>query len=368
MAPASDDAEVEKTGTTNAAAAAVELLCSVSKEVSSITSVYEDLGSEAPQKCRPNDLGDFHERLNSFWTAWWFNKPIGLSPIDAARRGWVNSGYDTLTCRCCGGELKVERNESGAWLANGEPLALGSAGSSKPTAASCRAALENGHSAFCPWRSSAVRLNDPASLSDAELASGVESRRQNLAASLENQMPTVAEGSGKAADPALTLALAGWDVASKGENPTMRCFLCLRTVPVKEHDKIPTYGDSVSKIGRAADGEPPAKAARQAPAATADTLFDPFSFFDPYARHRFYCPLFCRPDEELGPVAVRLVKAREAAAAAAESSKTSTQDDEKDASKATSAIATADAAAVRAEALLRALDAILPAVEETPKA
>ena len=31
----------------------------------------------------------------------WFAKPEGLSSIDCARLGWINTGVDTLKCKAC---------------------------------------------------------------------------------------------------------------------------------------------------------------------------------------------------------------------------------------------------------------------------
>eukprot|EP00439_Symbiodinium_sp_Y106_P061867 s296_g9.t1 len=118
----------------------------------------QDLDSGPLQrKCRPDDPADFLQRLQSFRPAWWFHKPAGISPLDCARRGWVNTGLDMLRCECCGEELKIERVE-GTWLCNGKPMG---SESEVPSAAAFAEVLEQGHSGFCPWRSSQVVLNDP---------------------------------------------------------------------------------------------------------------------------------------------------------------------------------------------------------------
>eukprot|EP00441_Pelagodinium_beii_P022063 CAMPEP_0197672480 /NCGR_PEP_ID=MMETSP1338-20131121/79040_1 /TAXON_ID=43686 ORGANISM="Pelagodinium beii, Strain RCC1491" /NCGR_SAMPLE_ID=MMETSP1338 /ASSEMBLY_ACC=CAM_ASM_000754 /LENGTH=82 /DNA_ID=CAMNT_0043252591 /DNA_START=48 /DNA_END=292 /DNA_ORIENTATION=+ len=61
-------------------------------ELGPVVEVVEELESEKPRKCRPHDLSDFHRRLLSFRTHWWFNKPVGMSALAAARRGWINTG------------------------------------------------------------------------------------------------------------------------------------------------------------------------------------------------------------------------------------------------------------------------------------
>ena len=56
------------------------------------------------------DRGDLFHRLASFKAATWFCKPEAISPVECARRGWVNTAPDLLTCevrrratRCCAG-------------------------------------------------------------------------------------------------------------------------------------------------------------------------------------------------------------------------------------------------------------------------
>ncbi|KAJ1433595.1 hypothetical protein B484DRAFT_394477 [Ochromonadaceae sp. CCMP2298] len=57
-------------------------------------------------KCRPWNYPDFLTRLRSFReTAMWFAKPAALSAVECALLGWSCSGYDQLTCRCCGAEI-----------------------------------------------------------------------------------------------------------------------------------------------------------------------------------------------------------------------------------------------------------------------
>ena len=48
--------------------------------------------------CRVWDRGDLLRRLQSYKANTWFCKPPGASPLDCARRGWVNTSLDMLTC------------------------------------------------------------------------------------------------------------------------------------------------------------------------------------------------------------------------------------------------------------------------------
>merc|ERR1719221_418262 len=98
-----------------------------------------------PLRCRPGDLGDYQQRLISFRPPWWFNRPLGCSPIECARRGWANTGPDIVGCECCGAELRVARSGD-QWLVNGSPLATEGSGA----AAAWAKALSLGHGPFCP--------------------------------------------------------------------------------------------------------------------------------------------------------------------------------------------------------------------------
>eukprot|EP00913_Durusdinium_trenchii_P009262 g8703.t1 len=77
---------------------------------------------ETKTKCREEDLEEFRQRLQSFKTHWWFNKPLAVCPLAAARKGWSNIGQDTISCHLCTEELKI-RYLKGCWLANGLPMA-----------------------------------------------------------------------------------------------------------------------------------------------------------------------------------------------------------------------------------------------------
>ena len=55
-------------------------------------------GKDGGGKGRVWDRGDLLRRLQSYKAATWFCKPAAISPVECARRGWLNSGPDMLTC------------------------------------------------------------------------------------------------------------------------------------------------------------------------------------------------------------------------------------------------------------------------------
>jgi len=356
-----------------------------------------------PPKCRPTDLGDHHARLWTFRTHWWFNKPLGVSPIRCSQRGWRNVGPDTLSCECCSASLTVRQDED-TWLVNGLPLSL----TGPPSTRAWDEALSNGHGRFCPWRSHAVMSCDPAQLSDAELMEAVQDRCRGLC-SLQ-WYPMLDEGSNgreaehKGRSDAKTnvleaLARAGWDYGGCGNQGIefLRCTYCLRVVAVQSfaHTRAPGAGGVPNAISDEC-AERPVKVARcehsndvvsssidvvgsgtgkspngeimqansplpglwtprpwsstednVANAAGAGTTVPPT--MDPYALHRFYCPLYSRADDDLGPLAARIVRVHAADA------KQKAGD-----IGALTALKSARSAAERAEDLLRALEAVLP--------
>lgn len=137
-------------------------------------------------QCRPTDRGDYLRRLRSFRVPWWFKMPSDVSPIECARRGWVNIGFDVIQCECCGLEVQAEklRKDPG----------------------SCARDLVRGHSAFCPWVSHQVP--DPSKLTDREMAEDIERRIRSLRAL--RHYPVLADDAG-AAKTLKALALAGWE-------------------------------------------------------------------------------------------------------------------------------------------------------------
>lgn len=367
----------------------------------------EDGPSTGPQKCRPTDLGDHHARLWTFRTHWWFNKPLGVSPIRCAQRGWCNVGPDTLRCECCNTQLTI-RQEEGTWLVNGQPT---KALTGPLTASAWDETLSNSHGRFCPWRSHEVMSCDPTQLSDAELVENVQDRVRGLC-SLQCY-PVLDEGSNgceaeqKRSTAGKTnvleaLARAGWDYGGCGAQGTefLRCTYCLRVVAVQSfaHTRGPGAGgvpdvasddtaERPAKVARCENSSPAlsnsvgatgsgsdaasnretssinsplpglwtprpwsateGKMANTASGAGAGTTAS--SVMDPYALHHFYCPLYSRADDDLGPLSARIVRVHAADGVQKAGD-----------SGALTALNPARSAAERAEDLLRALEAVLP--------
>ncbi|KAK6148672.1 hypothetical protein DH2020_019584 [Rehmannia glutinosa] len=55
--------------------------------------------------CRPWDRDDLFRRLSTFKSMTWFAKPQVVSPLECARRGWVNVDMDTIACASCDARL-----------------------------------------------------------------------------------------------------------------------------------------------------------------------------------------------------------------------------------------------------------------------
>ncbi|KAG0375299.1 hypothetical protein BGX24_009293 [Mortierella sp. AD032] len=60
----------------------------------------------------PWSRDQFHERLETFKSSTWFDKPKQVNAIECAKRGWINKGDDRLEC-CggCGGVVIVRIDE-----------------------------------------------------------------------------------------------------------------------------------------------------------------------------------------------------------------------------------------------------------------
>jgi len=181
-------------------------------------------------KCRPKDVNQYLDRLRTFKTPWWFNRPLAISPIACAQRGWVNVAIDTIQCECCHAQIRVDR-EGEKWHVSGIMFPL-----EKSDTKEFEKALMINHSPFCPWRSVASMVN-PAKVSDRELALGVDKRLRNLQANL-TCCPVIS------LDRTLqqeieNLACAGWEYAGSDTQATtgtieyLRCVFCLRTIPVQ---------------------------------------------------------------------------------------------------------------------------------------
>ena len=274
--------------------AVAESLQAVLKQSSSAWQDVSEDDKTKKRKCREEDLDDFRQRLSTFKTHWWFNKPLAFSALAAARRGWQNAGQDQLCCPVCGAELKITCVD-GHWQANGQQL--GDASSGAP-----HEILEKGHCAFCPWRSVEVK-NDPQQYSDKELAADVDKRRAGLLAL--KHLPVVIEGEQEAANPADALASAGWEAAGTADGRDfIRCPFCLRTHIVQSF---------AYRIVNEEEGEgqrhPPMASLWTPKIRVSSDQAERMTWFDPHAFHHYYCPLFCHPQEELGVAAARMLKA-----------------------------------------------------------
>eukprot|EP00746_Dinoflagellata_sp_MGD_P087004 gnl/MRDRNA2_/MRDRNA2_34506_c0_seq1.p1 gnl/MRDRNA2_/MRDRNA2_34506_c0~~gnl/MRDRNA2_/MRDRNA2_34506_c0_seq1.p1 ORF type:complete len:414 (-),score=69.17 gnl/MRDRNA2_/MRDRNA2_34506_c0_seq1:119-1360(-) len=179
----------------------------------------DDEGLEEAISCRPASMSDYRRRLATFRVCNWFNKPLAVSPIQCARRGLVNDGYDVVRCEVC--DVRTE------WT-----------GASESSAANW---IEECHSKFCPWRCSEVVRADPAALSDADVLDGFQSRLHCLQAMVA--VPKLPEIRLKEFpdNPLKVLAALGWeyagDIGGHGrlEEHVQRiaCTSCMRTVPVQ---------------------------------------------------------------------------------------------------------------------------------------
>lgn len=224
-----------------------------------------------------------------------------------------------LRCECCAEELKIERVD-GIWLCNSKPMG---SESEVPSAAAFAEVLEQGHSGFCPWRSSQVVLNDPLRECDQAVADDVEKRRLGLLKGLRH-IPVVSAEGKEVEDAAKALALAGWEFYESPEDQTemFRCYICLRT-----HSVFAFLHRAVEPEDSGGGGEPPDKKQRTRPPPevpyssawtpevrvtspkASQTDATTKGMFDPYTSHRFYCPLYCRPEGQLSPAAKRLLDA-----------------------------------------------------------
>lgn len=341
--------------------------------------------------CRPVNVSDFRRRVASFRAPWWFNRPVGLSPIACAGRGWSNSGPDIAECECCGATLQtysaadetgVCGKEAKEWLVNGQPVPVQSVASRRPWPV-----VSEAHSIFCPWRSCIAAPAEPDRYSDKELAEAVKRRAEGLRG--VRHLPALPEGVQGQVDVATALARAGWEPISagstegaKGEKQADKlarnikahaqphnlgdllcCSICLRTVAVRSFSHF-----EVGTSSRPSALRPPDKDLwTPRPRGGLSTVSAGQALFDPYALHRFYCPLYSRGDEELQPLAVRIIRASAAAAAAdagaaavSSTGSTSLSCGDTIPTAKPNGPSIAEAAVARAEELLQALDALLP--------
>ncbi|XP_020571916.1 uncharacterized protein LOC110018814 [Phalaenopsis equestris] len=94
---------------------------------------------EKSAPCRPWDRGDLIRRLTTFKAMTWFGKPKVISPLNCARRGWINVEMDVIVCEACGARLFFSTPPS--WAIQQVEKA----------AAVFSLKLDNGHKLLCPW-------------------------------------------------------------------------------------------------------------------------------------------------------------------------------------------------------------------------
>ncbi|XP_058087249.1 uncharacterized protein LOC131234413 [Magnolia sinica] len=89
--------------------------------------------------CRPWDRGDLLRRLATFKSMTWFGKPKVVSPVNCAKRGWVNVEMDIIACEACGSRLLFSTPSSWTQLQVEKAAAVFSL------------KLDSGHKVLCPW-------------------------------------------------------------------------------------------------------------------------------------------------------------------------------------------------------------------------
>uniref|UniRef100_A0A0E0FPB8 C3HC-type domain-containing protein n=1 Tax=Oryza nivara TaxID=4536 RepID=A0A0E0FPB8_ORYNI len=92
-----------------------------------------------PPPCRPWDRADLMRRLATFKAMTWFAKPKVISPVNCARRGWINIEPDVITCEAC--EARLLFSTPSSWA----PQQV------EKAAAVFSLKLDNGHKLLCPW-------------------------------------------------------------------------------------------------------------------------------------------------------------------------------------------------------------------------
>ncbi|KAL3648198.1 hypothetical protein CASFOL_007622 [Castilleja foliolosa] len=97
------------------------------------------LSCSAQALCRPWDRDDLFRRLSTFKSITWFAKPQVVSPLECARRGWVNVDMDTIICFSCDARLLF--STPSAWTQQQVEKA----------AMVFSLKLESGHKLLCPW-------------------------------------------------------------------------------------------------------------------------------------------------------------------------------------------------------------------------
>ncbi|KAF0898565.1 hypothetical protein E2562_008152 [Oryza meyeriana var. granulata] len=92
-----------------------------------------------PPPCRPWDRADLMRRLATFKAMTWFAKPKVISPVNCARRGWINIEPDVITCEAC--EARLLFSTPSSWA----PQQV------EKAAAVFSLKLDSGHKLLCPW-------------------------------------------------------------------------------------------------------------------------------------------------------------------------------------------------------------------------
>lgn len=330
-----------------------------------------------PLQCRPESREDYLKRLGSFRPYLWFGKPLGISPINAARRGWECIGRDVAKCNSCSKEMRIECHKF-KWVVNTKEFSMFCDGSDESTLRYnqiCEALLTKVHNGSCPWKGQISSPGDPGTISDAGLAEDAERRLKRLGDGLVH-CPVLVKGSRHEGGTLETLAIAGWELVPGGtDDPRgalelLRCTWCQRVVAVQAFlHRLVSAGEvdgdvadePVAEAMRQED-EPVAEASRKRaqecvdeaseaprkrgrctpPADTTDAvaqesarpqvlpplpgLYTPLArgrqecTFDPYGCHRFYCPIYSQQHGVRSRLAVRTARcvamAREEAAAA----------------------------------------------------
>eukprot|EP00752_Nemacystus_decipiens_P010651 g9484.t1 len=115
-------------------------------------------------RCRPWDYEGFIARQKTFTPLKWFAKPASTSPPVCARYGWINTARNTLSCECCGAQLRFsdgDHADSGSTSSStgssgegGDASAGADAGgAAQPSSAtSFSSRLKSQHHDLCPWK------------------------------------------------------------------------------------------------------------------------------------------------------------------------------------------------------------------------
>jgi len=255
---------------------------------------------------------------------------MAVNPIQCVRRGWKGTGRDTIECVCCGEELTIIR-EGDIWIINGKPF-------DNPPGTET---LIDYHSNFCPWRCHDVSLTDPGEMSDRMILEATEYRLAALRAHLrhvpvlappnedasgdpeQQDLPNLSGASEE--DPFECLARAGWEIDHRHKEQQqqaatgldiVRCFFCLRSVAIQ------SFPHRHVEVNPKVVGEPPAKRRKRASSSTVvppqaglwtpkpgGDATEPVKM-DPHSLHRYYCPMYSSVDEDLSPLARRLIEVR----------------------------------------------------------